>query len=97
MLAFYIAFFHGHTLTEDGLIGDREGNSYTIKDERTVLEFYYAHRDENVKDLVHAVCTNTAFWGEDLTEITGFETAVCNYLKQICEKETYAVMEALVK
>ena len=44
------AFFHGHTLTEDGLIGDREGNSYTIKDERTVLEFYYA--DDNV----HAVC-----------------------------------------
>lgn len=53
--------------------------------------------DDNVKDLVHAVCTNTAFWGEDLTEITGFETAVCNYLKQICEKGTYAVMEALVK
>lgn len=97
MLAFYIAFFHGHTLTEDGLIGDREGNSYTIKDERTVLEFYYAHRDENVKDFVHAVCTNTAFWGEDLTEITGFETVVCNYLKQICKKGTYAVMEALVK
>lgn len=53
--------------------------------------------DDNVKDLVHAVCTNTAFWGEDLTEITGFETAVCNYLEQICKKGTYAVMEALVK
>lgn len=63
------------------MIGDREGNSYTLKDERTVLEFYYAHRDDNVKDFVHAVCTNTAFWGKDLTEITGFETAVCNYLE----------------
>lgn len=29
-------------------------------------------------------------------EIFG-KTAVCNYLEQICEKETYAVMEALVK
>ena len=96
-LAFYIAFFHGHTLTEDGLIGDREGNSYTIKDERAVLEFYYAHRDDNEKDLVHAVCTNTAFWGEDLTEIEGFEASVCGYLERIYEKGTYAVMESLVR
>ena len=79
------------------IAGLRFSEKIREKDLRTVLEFYYAHRDENVKDLVHAVCTNTAFWGEDLTEITGFETAVCNYLKQICEKGTYAVMEALVK
>ena len=44
---------------------------------------------------VHAVCTNTSFWGEDLTQISGFEAAVCNYLTQIRENGAYEVMKAL--
>ena len=31
--AFYIAFFSGHTLTDEGLIAEREGNTYTVKDD----------------------------------------------------------------
>ena len=94
--AFYIAFFNGHTLTEDGLVASRKGNDYTVKDDKNVLEFYLAHKDDSVEDLVHAVCTNTDFWGEDLTALEGFETAVCNYLTQIREKGTYEVMKSLL-
>ena len=94
--AFYIAFFNGHTLTEDGLVASRKGNDYTVKDDKNVLEFYLAHKDDSVEDLVHAVCTNTGFWGEDLTALEGFETAVCNYLTQIREKGTYEVMKSLL-
>ena len=94
--AFYIAFFNGHTLTEDGLVASRKGNDYTVKDNKNVLEFYLAHKDDSVEDLVHAVCTNTGFWGEDLTSLEGFETAVCNYLTQIREKGTYEVMKSLL-
>ena len=94
--AFYIAFFNGHTLTEDGLVASRKGNDYTVKDDKNVLEFYLAHKDDSVEDLVHAVCTNTNFWGEDLTALEGFETAVCNYLTQIREKGTYEVMKLLL-
>ena len=94
--AFYIAFFNGHTLTEDGLVASRKGNDYTVKDDKNVLEFYLAHKDDSVEDLVHAVCTNTNFWGEDLTALEGFETAVCNYLTQIREKGTYEVMKSLL-
>lgn len=95
--AFYIAFFNGHTMTADGLIGSRTGNDYTIKDDQAVLDFYLAHKDDSVKDLVHAVCTNTDFWGEDLTKLDGFESAVCDYLTQIREDGTYAVMKTLLK
>lgn len=93
--AFYIAFYNGHTLTEEGLTASRAGNDYTVKDDKAVLEFYAAHKDDTAEDLVHAVCTNTDFWGEDLTKLDGFESAVCDYLIQIREKGTYEVMQSL--
>ena len=95
--AFYIAFFNGHTLTEDGLVGTRGDNTYLIKDDKNVLEFYAAHKDDSVEDLVHAVCSNVEFWGEDLSAIQGFESAVASYLADIRENGAYEVMKKLVK
>ncbi len=94
--AFYIAFYNGHTLTEDGLVASREGNDYTVKDDKDVLAFYYAHKDDSAAELVHSVCTNTAFWGEDLTALEGFEAAVCKYLTAIRAEGSYAVMKSLL-
>lgn len=95
--AFYLAFFHGQTRTEDGLLGERDGESYLIRDEKMVLDFYDTHKDDSVQELVHAVCSNTGFWGEDFTKIDGFETAVCGYLEKIQKDGTYAVMKGLIK
>ena len=95
-MPFYIAFFSGHTLTEEGLIAEREGNTYTVKDDREVLQFYYEHREDSTEKMVHAVCKNTEFWGEDLTEIEGFESAVCGYLDQIRKEGSYSVMKSLI-
>ncbi len=92
--AFYIAFYNGDTLTEDGLLAERKGESYTIKDDRSVLEFYASHKDDTVEELVHAVCTNEAFWGEDLTQLDGFEAAVCADLEKIRTDGAYALMQA---
>ncbi len=94
--AFYIAFYNGHTLTEDGLTASRAGNDYTVKDDKAILDFYAAHKDDSVEDLVHAVCTKTEFWGEDLTKLEGFEASVCHYLTQIRKKGTYEVMKSLL-
>lgn len=94
--AFYIAFYNGHTLTEEGLTASRPGNDYTVKDDKAILEFYASHKDDSAEDLVHAVCTNTDFWGEDLTQLNGFEASVCNYLTQIQEKGAYEVMKSLL-
>lgn len=91
--AFYIAFYRGQKLTQEGLVGIRGENEYMIKDDRDILEFYHAHRDDDVAALVHAVCTNENFWGEDMAEIPGFEEAVVKYLVDIETKGAYEVMK----
>lgn len=92
--AFYIAFYHGQRLTEEGLTGSRGSNEYTVHDDRDILEFYEAHQGDSASELAHAVCTNTAFWGEDLSRIRGFEEAVIRYLTEIRDKGTYEVMRS---
>lgn len=95
--AFYIAFYHGSRLENEGLIGKRaKGNEYTIKDDQGILEFYEAHKDDDNAALAHAVMTNTDFWGQDLTEVPGFEQAVVAYLDEIDAKGTYEVMKELL-
>ena len=84
--AAYIAFYSSdiRELTDSGLIWRRpKGNEYTVNDDRWVLEFYLAHRNDSPEDLVHAVMTNTEMWGRDLTEVPGFEEAAVRILKQI--------------
>ena len=93
--AFYIAFYRGTELTEEGLTAARPaGNEYTVKDDRPILQFYYDHRNDDVKTLVHAVCVNEDFWGEDLSAIAGFEDAVAGYVAAIEEKGAYEVMKS---
>ena len=92
--AFYIAFYHGMNLTNDGLIAARPaGNEYTVKDDKPILQFFYDHKDDDAKTLAHAVCSNVDFWDEDLSKISGFEEAVTGYLKAIEEKGAYEVMK----
>jgi tagaturonate reductase len=84
--AAYIAFFSNEIqeLTDAGLVCRRpKGNTYTCSDDRWALEFYYAHKDDSVEDLVHAVMTNEQLWGQDLTQIPGFEAATVANLKKI--------------
>jgi len=84
--AAYIAFFSNdiQALTDKGMVCKRpKGNEYICSDDRWVLEFYWAHKDDSVEDLVHAVMTNEQMWGQDLTQISGFETATVENLKKI--------------
>ena len=43
-----------------------------------------------MEDLVHAVMTNEQMWGQDLTEIEGFEAATVANLKLIRQQGTLA-------
>ena len=92
--AFYMAFYTGLRLEEEGLIASRGTNEYTVKDDRDILEFYDAHKEDSIEDYVHAVCRNQNFWGEDLGAIPGFESAVSSYLKAIEENGAYEVMKS---
>ena len=84
--AAYIAFFSNdiRRLDESGLVCRRpKGNEYTCSDDRWVLEFYYNHRNDSAEELVHAVMVNEQMWGQDLTQIPGFEAATVANLKLI--------------
>ena len=84
--AAYMAFFSSEIqeLNEQGLVCRRpKGNTYVCNDDRWALEFYYAHKDDSVEDLVHAVMTNEQMWGQDLTAVAGFEAATVANLKKI--------------
>lgn len=94
--AFYLAFYNGKQLTDAGLIAERNGQRYTIMDDRSVLEFFYAHRDDSAAALAHAVMSHSDFWGRDLTKLAGFEPAVVAYLEDIQKNGAYAVMKKLI-
>ena len=87
--AAYIAFYSSdiQKLTEEGLVCRRPlGNEYTVSDDRFVLEFYEAHKNDSGEALVHAVMSNTQMWEQNLTEIAGFEEAVVEALSMIRTK-----------
>ncbi len=78
--AYYIMFYNGHTLTQNGLINTINGEDYTIQDDKNVLEFFYNNKDENKATLAKKVCEKTEFWGEDLTALPGFYDKVVEIL-----------------
>ena len=96
-LAFYIAFYRGVRLDEKGFVGLRGEQEYPISDDKSILEFYNAHRKDDAQTLAKAVLSNMAFWGEDLTEIPGLEKAVAEDLKTIDEKGAYELMKGVLK
>ena len=97
--AAYIAFFSNEIreLNEQGLVCCRpKGNTYLCNDDRWALEFYYAHKDDSVEDLVYAVMTNQQMWGRDLTAIAGFEAATVANLKKIREQGVLAAYASCI-
>lgn len=92
--AAYIAFYH--TAKEKGencLIGIRGGNTYEIKDDEWILDFYIAHAKDSEEELVRAVIENEALFGTELKNIGGFEETVVFFLKRIGEIGMYRAME----
>ena len=69
-LAAYIAFYTSNVqrLEADALICKRGDQEYAVKDDRPVLEFYFAHKDDAPADLAKAVLSNEAFWGRGSDE-----------------------------
>ncbi len=91
--AAYIAFYSNDVqeLTDAGLVCKRaKGNTYTVSDDRWVLEFYNEHKNDAVPALVHAVMTNEQMWGRDLTRVPGFEEATVKNLTMIREQGALA-------
>lgn len=96
--AFYLAFYRGIRLENNTLIGLRnKTEEYKIQDDADILSFFYTHKDDTTSDYVHAVCSNEAFWGEDLSKIPDFERDLCTCLETIQTKGAYALMKDCLK
>ncbi len=96
--AAYLCFYHtGREQGSASLIGKRGGESYEIKDDQFVLDFFYAHRDDSDEALAKAVIENEKFWGEDLKKLAGFEEAVVKDLALIREKGMYEALREIQK
>ena len=95
--AAYVAFYSSDIqgLTDKGLVCKRpKGNEYIVSDDRWVLEFYDAHRDDDPESLIHAVMTNLDMWGQDLTKVPGFEAEAVRILKVIRSEGALAAYRA---
>lgn len=96
-LAFHIAFYRGVRLGDEGLMGLRGTEEYLIRDERSVLTFFFAHREDSPKALAQAVLSNTDFWGEDLSGYQGLCEMVAGDLEMIESRGTYGLMKECLR
>ena len=62
-----------------------------------MLAFFEGLRGKSAAETANAVLKNTDFWGEDLTELPGFEAAVSSAFSDIREKGARAAIDALVR
>ncbi len=82
-LAALMAFYTGTEIRDKALIGHRDGQEYNIMDDAAVLEFFAANSSKEPAEFVHAVLSNTDFWGQDLSALSGVEDAITSYLTDI--------------
>ncbi len=92
--AAYIAFYHNaKERGENCLTGIRGADTYAVKDDGWVLDFYYDHRDDDAKAITHAVVNNDKMWDGVLAAIPGFEEAVAKALERIEAVGPYEAMK----
>ena len=82
-LAALMAFYTGTEIRDKALIGHRDGQEYNILDDAAVLEFFAANSSKGEREYAHAVLSNEAFWGQDLSALAGVEDAVASYTEEI--------------
>ncbi|NCB63946.1 MAG: tagaturonate reductase, partial [Clostridia bacterium] len=69
---------------------------FPCKDDKEVLDFFAAHRNETTVDFMKALCGETLFWGRDLNAIPGFQAAVTAALEEIQAKGMRGALEAVM-
>lgn len=92
-LSCLIEFYNGQYDDKGHFSGKRNGNTYEIRDNKDVLDFFNGLN--NTSDKVDAVLSNTDFWGCDLTEIDGTVSFVKDILESIKKHGVKATMEHL--
>lgn len=93
-----LAFYTSDTLVDGTLKAVRtDGTEYAVKDGEDVLKFFCENSGKDTADYVKSVTANTDFWGEDLSQINGFNSAVTEYLTAIRTFGASAAAQKLLK
>jgi len=93
-----ICFYSGKQRRENALVGNRDHEEYLIRDDKAVLDYFYANVGKtNSRKFVEDFASQETFFGEDLNQYEGFTDSVFKHLKQIEEKGICKVMKELVK
>ena len=92
-LAALMAFYQGTEIRDKALIGHRNGEESNIMDDDAVLKYFAANSTKPSKEFAHGFLSNTAFFGQNLTQIEGLEDTVAAYLDEIANKGMRKTME----
>ena len=82
-IAALMAFYSSTEMGEGCLKGTRGTDTYEIKDDQAVLDFFKENSPKPTAEFVHNYLSNTDFHGQDLTKVPGLEAKVTEYLDAI--------------
>ncbi|MEE1314882.1 MAG: tagaturonate reductase [Faecalimonas sp.] len=93
-----MAFYTADKMEDGALAAVRaDGTAYAVRDDAAVLEFMLENAKKSAAEYAHAVVTNEAFWGEDMSKYEGFEVAVCEAVDSIRTNGARATAEKWLK
>jgi tagaturonate reductase len=97
LMSFYSTSEEGEVNGGACLIGDRNGEKYSIRDDKFVLDFFKDNSEKAPKEFAEAYLSNTKFFGgKDLSKTSGLVEAVAAYIMDIRIRGMRAVVEDLV-
>lgn len=92
--AAYLLFMKAEKVENEVYYGAAHGDFYAIQDPKAIY-FYNLWQENSPEQVVQKVLANQAFWGQDLSKLTGFSEQVTAFLLQMLEtsvKETLLTM-----
>ncbi len=92
-LASLMAFYSSTDLQGNVLIGTRGDNTYEIKDDLAVLEWFAANSPLETREFVEKFLANESFHGQDLNKVAGLTDRMTEYLAEIRANGMKAAME----
>ena len=91
-LAALMALYHGGHLKDGALECLRDGQPYTLRDDAAVLAFFAENNQKPAAELTRMFLSSTDFFGQDLTQVPGLETAVATALEDVLARGMRTVM-----
>ena len=96
-IAAIIVYYNGKNVIDRSMTGNRDEESFVIKDDESVLHFFEdLYKSTNAPEkLAHAVLSNLDLWGEDLTKLGDLEKVVAHDIEEIQNRGMMAAMDSV--